>query len=272
MAAGIGPAQAPIQLLRHSRARYTPSAMRNRVSLSARGALRFPAVALSLALLGGCALQRYDPAPLDPAASASAFGSRSTDAPGLKDYLVAHGHPPSDWPVQHWGLAELTLLAFYDHPDLELARARAKAAHADASAAMQRAPFGLTPRVQHHTVTTPEQPSVWSLGFEVEIPVAGSTRRAATSERFAYLADAADLQVGSVAWSVRSEVRAKLLDCYAVRPLGLAARCGDRAAPASGRSAGAPARGWCRVARRGEQRPSRAGRDRGTDPGGATCS
>ncbi len=69
---------------------------------------------------------------------------------------------------------------------------------------------------EHHTVTTPEQPSVWSLGFEVEIPVAGSTRRAATSERFAYLADAADLQVGSVAWSVRSEVRAKLLDCYAV--------------------------------------------------------
>jgi outer membrane protein, heavy metal efflux system len=189
--------------------------MRIPVFLSAPRALCFSVVALPFAVLGGCALQHYDPAPLDPAASANAFGSRSTDSPGLKEYLVAHGHPPSDWPVQRWGLAELTLLAFYDHPELELARARAKAAHAEASAAMQRLPLGLTPRVEHHTITTPEQPSVWSLGFEVEIPIAGNTRRTATSERVTYLADAADLQVGSVAWNVRSEVRAKLLDCYA---------------------------------------------------------
>jgi cobalt-zinc-cadmium efflux system outer membrane protein len=189
--------------------------MRNPAFLDALGALCFLTVALSLTFLGGCALQRYESAPLDPAASARAFDSRSTDTPGLKEYLIAHGHLSSDWPVQRWGLADLTLLAFYYHPDLDLARAQAKAAHAGASAATQRLPLGLTPRVQHHSLTTSEQSSPWSLGFELEIPIAGTARREATSERAAFLADAADLKVGSVAWAVRSEVRAKLLDCYA---------------------------------------------------------
>ena len=107
----------------------------------------------ALASLGGCALQRYEPAPLDPAASASAFESRSVDASGLKEYMLAHGHPASEWPVQRWGLADLTLLAFYYQPNLELARAQAAAARAQVAAATQRAPIAIKPAVLHHSLT-----------------------------------------------------------------------------------------------------------------------
>ncbi len=140
--------------------------------------------------------------------------TRARDAPGLKDYLVAHGHPAAEWPVQRWDLDALTLLAFYFRPDLELARAQAKAARADVAVATQRPPIGITPLVQHHSLTPPEQSSPWSLGFGVEIPLVSGTRRESTAARYGYLADAADLQVGSVAWTVRSEVRLKLLDYY----------------------------------------------------------
>jgi len=169
----------------------------------------------AFALVAGCALQRYEPAPLDPAASARAFESRNVDYPGLKQYMLAHGHPASEWPVQRWGLADLTLVAFYFQPDLELARARATLARAQVAAATQRAPIGLKPVVWHHSLQPPETTGPWSLGFEVEIPLDGAGRRAAISEQYSSMAQAAELAVGSVAWSVRSQLRARFLDCYA---------------------------------------------------------
>ena len=169
----------------------------------------------ALASLGGCALQRYEPAPLDPAASASAFESRSVDAPALKEYMIAHGHPAPEWPVQRWGLADLTLLAFYYQPNLELARAQATAARAQVAAATQRPPLAIKPLVMHHSLQPPETTGPWTLGFEVEIPLSGSGRRAALSEQYGSLAQSAQLAVGATAWTVRSAVRARLLDCYA---------------------------------------------------------
>ena len=163
----------------------------------------------------GCTLQRYEPAPLDPAASAQRFESRTTDAPGLKQYMLEHGHPASDWPVQRWSLADLTLLAFYYRPDLEVARAQAAAARAQVAAATQRPPIGLKPVVWHHSLQPPETTSPWSLGFEIEVPLGGSGRRAAIGEQYSSFADAAELNVGSAAWAARSDVRARFLDCYA---------------------------------------------------------
>lgn len=191
--------------------------MRNGRSQHLRCALCFAAGAALLASIAGCALQRYQPAPLDPAASAQAYESRRTDTPGLKHYMVAHGHSESAWPVERWGLAELTLLAFYYHPELNVTRAQARAAHAEALAASQRAPIAITPLVEHHSREPNDASSPWSLGFEIEIPLGEGSRREAIQERGGYLVEAAELKVGSAAWSVRSEVRARLLDHYATQ-------------------------------------------------------
>ncbi|HTS53682.1 MAG TPA: TolC family protein [Burkholderiales bacterium] len=194
---------------------YTRRTMRARASILRRLFAGLVIAGHVFALLAACSLQRYQPAPLDPAASARAFEARSTDSPGLKQYMLAHGHPDSDWPVQRWGLADLTLLAFYYRPDLELARAQASAARARAAAAAQRAPIGLKPVMWHHSLQPPETTGPWSLGFEVEIPLGEESRRQAIREQYDALAEAAELGVGSVAWAARSEVRARFLDCYA---------------------------------------------------------
>jgi outer membrane protein, heavy metal efflux system len=169
---------------------------------------------VSLVSLCGCAMQSYRAAPIDPAGSAQSFEARTLDTPALKEYMLAHGYPSSAWPVERWGLTELTLLAFHYHPDLQVARAQALALRAEAAAAVPRVPLAVTPRIEHHSLRTAEQSSPWSLGFEVQIPLAFAATGDAIRSRYDALAQAADLRIGAAAWDVRSHVRTRLLDLY----------------------------------------------------------
>ncbi len=163
----------------------------------------------------GCALRSYQPAPLDPGASASAYESRTIDLEPLREYLGAHGVDVREWPLRRWDLAALTLVAFYYHPDVEVARAQARAARADTAVATQHPPFGVVPALEHHTATSDQNSSPWSAGFEIDIPIAGGSTGKATREQYDALAEAAALKVGSVAWEVRSRLRSCYLDYYA---------------------------------------------------------
>jgi outer membrane protein TolC len=158
-------------------------------------------------------LQSYRAAPLDPAASAQRFEARALDSPALKEYMLTHGLSAAHWPVERWGLTELTLAAFHDHPDIDVARAQAKALRAE-GAAVPRPPWGITPRVERHSVRTPDQSSPWSLGFEVQIPLSFAATGDAVRSRYDALGQAADLKIGATAWEIRSRVRARLLDVY----------------------------------------------------------
>ncbi len=196
-------------------ARYTLAAM---PSLQERWRQRGPlSCAVLPILLAACALQTYQPAPVDTEAAAAAYLQRRTDDPGLKAYMLAHGHPESDWPVQRWGLDELTLLAFYYHPELQVARARAAEARARAQPDLQRLPWGVKPAIAHHSQKQEYSDSPWSLGFELEIPLAAASRQQAVIEREQFLAEAAELEVGNTAWRVRSQVRQRLVELNAAQ-------------------------------------------------------
>jgi cobalt-zinc-cadmium efflux system outer membrane protein len=168
-------------------------------------------------LLSACALQSYRPAKVDTEAAAAAYLGRTTSDPKLKAYMVSHGHPESQWPVQRWGIDELTLLAFYYHPDLQVARARASEAQAQAQPGLQRLPWAVKPAIAHHSQQQGYSDSPWSLGFELEIPLATGSRQQALVERAEYLAQVAELDVGSTAWRVRSRVRASLVELEAAQ-------------------------------------------------------
>jgi outer membrane protein TolC len=171
----------------------------------------------AFALLFGCALQEYSPAPIDPAVSATQFEERSTNAPALRDYMARQGQPPAEWPLRRWNLSDLTLAAFYFQPELSVARAQAAVARAEVDAAVQRPPFGLIPRVSHHSRVRDDDSGPWSLGLALELPIVPASRREALRERYDALADAAALRVGDVGWKVRSAVRASFLGVYSSR-------------------------------------------------------
>jgi outer membrane protein, heavy metal efflux system len=167
-----------------------------------------------LLALAGCSSHPYQPKPLNAERSATEFSLRSVTDTGLREYMIAHGHADTDWPVARWGLKELSLLAFYFHPDLDLARARAAAARAALEAEGKRTPIEASARVEHHADTAAGQDSPWSLGFELEVPLFAGARRTALVERQTFLAERAQLNVGAVAWQVRSRLRDTLFDLY----------------------------------------------------------
>jgi outer membrane protein, heavy metal efflux system len=162
-------------------------------------------------IASGCAFQTYSPKPIDPEVSASQFDARAIDTPPLREYLESKG--VSEWPVRNWGLHELTLLAFYHHPEIEAARARAAVARAQEFSARQP----LNPRLdigsEHHSVTDGKSP--WTLKFYLDIPIITSGKREIQLEQAGYAAKTAELNAGSVAWKVRSNLRSRLLDYFA---------------------------------------------------------
>jgi outer membrane protein TolC len=195
------------------------------------GPLLAAAVLACALALGGCARQAYTPRPLDRDAALAAYQSRRTDDPGLQQYMRAHGRADSDWPLREWGLDDLTLLAFYYRSELQAARAQAQVARVQVEAARQRSPVVVTPIVQHHSAPG-TQDTPWSLGFELGIPLLAGAQRSALIERAEYEAEAAALRAGAVAWSVRSEVRTRLLELHAAqaRSAGLEAELGQQRA------------------------------------------
>ena len=77
---------------------------------------------LTTLLSAGCT--KFQPQPISPSETAAAFESRTLDNPGLKDFLKKN-LPREIAPEQPhgWNFSTLTLVAFYYHPDLEVARA-----------------------------------------------------------------------------------------------------------------------------------------------------
>lgn len=162
-----------------------------------------------LLLCAGCAFEAYSPKPLDAERTAAAHAMRDVHDPGLQRYMQAHGVAVSAWPPTRWGLDELTLLAFYFHPVLQVAREELNVARAASAAAP--ASLGLTPRLEYHGDRRPGDDGPWSLGFEFEIPLAGVSRRAARARSGQLAVERAQLAVGERAWQVRANVRAALL-------------------------------------------------------------
>jgi len=90
-------------------------------------------VCIVLFFMGGCTpVQRYRPAPLAPAQTASSLAARSLNDPGLRRFVEQNlGHELNPWPPQGWDLPMLTLAAFYFSPELDTARTRVVAAEAE---------------------------------------------------------------------------------------------------------------------------------------------
>ncbi len=171
---------------------------------------------IALLLMAGCApVQRYRPAPLSPAETASSLEVRSLLDPGLQRFVERNlGHEFGAWPPKAWDLRLLTLAAFYFNPTLDAARARVAAAEAAIVTAGARP----NPSIS----LTPGIPSPYLLGFDFAVPVETAGKRGYRLEEARNLSEAAKLDLAETAWTVRSAVRAALLGEFeAVRGLGL---------------------------------------------------
>lgn len=162
--------------------------------------------------LAGCA--RYHPRPLAAQQTATDFATRTLADPGLKTFLETNlpGQVIS-WPLPEWDFHQLALAACYFHPDLAVARARWDVTRSGQITAGERPnPVAILLPGYNATIGPP-----WLLGTRVEIPIETAGKRGHRITRAGHLAEAARLNIATVAWQVRSRVRRSLLELQAAR-------------------------------------------------------
>lgn len=178
---------------------------------------RLYALLLIASLMVACATQSYAPRPIQPEQQAEQFSQRSLQAPALQRYLEAQGGIPADaFPLQQWGLLELTLAAYFYHPQLAVARAQWQAAQAAEITAGQRPNPGVSGYGEHHSQTDGGI-SPWTYGISFAIPIETHGKREARMAQAAQLSEAARIEIGQNAWQVRSRLRDSLLDVLSIQ-------------------------------------------------------
>ncbi|MHB1677198.1 MAG: TolC family protein [Sulfuriferula sp.] len=171
---------------------------------------------IAVTMLSGCAT--YHAQPLDLPAMAQSYENRTLNSPALQNFMTVNSNRNiSAWPLKAWDLKALTLAAYYYSPDLDVARAQWGTARASITTAAQRPnptlflPFQYT---APSSFTVGQSP--WTFGLGLDIPVETAGKRGYRVAQATQLSDAALFNIGNVAWQVRSRLRTKLLNLYAV--------------------------------------------------------
>jgi outer membrane protein TolC len=167
------------------------------------------AVASTLGL-AGCA--HFHDQPLAAEKSLADFEARSLAAAGLQSFLATN-LPSESASTAAWDFNRLALVAFYFHPDLDVARAQLAAAQSAGRTAGQRPNPTLSVSPTYNTTTT--IPSPWIVSPSLDIPIETAGKRGYRLAQAAHLSDAARFNLAASAWQVRSRVRKNLLALYA---------------------------------------------------------
>jgi len=168
---------------------------------------------LATCLLGACATQPYQAKPIAPEQAAQQWRERSLQSLLLLAYMAGQGYAENQLPLKEWGLPDLTMAAFFFHPDLELVRAQWQATQAAQTTAAQKPNPTLNTSAEHHSKAPGVSP--WTLSVALGFTLEASGKREARMEQAASLSEAARLDSGQTAWQIRSRLRLRLLDYYA---------------------------------------------------------
>ena len=171
-------------------------------------------LSMALLLLAGCA--RFQPRPISPAETAASLDARTLDQPKLKEFLETSLHRPLDaWPLKSWDFESLSLAALYYHPSLDVARAQWRVAVAGIKTAGGRLNPTLTATPGYDFNSTGLSP--WLPSVLLDIPVETAGKRGFRKAQAGHFSESARLNIATIAWQVRTGLRAALIDYSAAQ-------------------------------------------------------
>ena len=167
------------------------------------------AIALNLLIVGflTSSCQRFIPAPIDAASSATNFSSRSLADPGLRDYQRKTKRSPQG---NTWDVASTEAAAEYFQPDVAVARAKAATALATITTAdtTPNPSLGFAPELgQSAGVASP-----WVLGFSLNFPIETAGKRQLRTAQARLAANSATLTLADAIRTASSAARSALLE------------------------------------------------------------
>lgn len=172
---------------------------------------------LVLALTACTAPQSYIPAPLDARQIFASYTSHDLDDPALREFLAEHGHAVADWPQERWDLTSLTLAALFFNPEFQVAKARWRLQKTDETIAGQRINPTFNLPLGWYVELAEEDRSPLLLGAVLELVLERPGKRQARIDQAVLKTAAARIDIGRVAWDIRSRVYAALTDYVTAR-------------------------------------------------------
>ncbi len=164
---------------------------------------------LAISVVGCATYQRHD---LNAVANEAEFRDRTLADPGLYAFIYRNATTkPSQWPPRELDLRTLTLAAFYFHPDLDVARAKAGIAEAGIVTAGQR-PNPTFSADLEKTLNIASGVNPYTLGLSLDIPIETAGKRGYRIAQAKALSDAARLEIAEAGWAVRSRLRGALMN------------------------------------------------------------
>jgi outer membrane protein, heavy metal efflux system len=171
---------------------------------------KYGLIVLFANLFVGCGYQTYTAKPIEAQKSFERLNHRSTDDSGFQTYLLAQNIAKENLPIKTWGLDELTLSAFYFHPDLDVARAQLRASVAQINKASEYPEPGVNLSLASNSDHQNISPWTYTLGFDTPIMRAG--KRKASIDEAKSLSEASRIEIAQTAWKVRSRLVKSLLE------------------------------------------------------------
>lgn len=166
-------------------------------------------------MLAGCV--HYRAQPLSPERTASELESRTLSDPGLRAFVETNSLAPvAEWPPPSWDFPTLSLVAFYYHPSLELARAQWGVARSGVTTAGGR-PNPVLSVTPGYSSNPPKSISPWFPSVSIDVPIETAGKRQKRITRAEHLAEAARLHLVTTAWLARSHLRSALIDLAAAQ-------------------------------------------------------
>lgn len=167
--------------------------------------------ALAVTLLGAAGCVRFDPQSLSPAKTGELFDARSLSDPRLESFLETNGIAAThDGANRTWDLRSLTLVTFYFHPDLAVARAQWATAEAAEITAGERPNPSVT-FTPGYDAQIPGAPSPWIFPVTFDWPIETAGKRRHRIEQARSESVAAYWKWAGAIWQARSRVRDALL-------------------------------------------------------------
>lgn len=161
-------------------------------------------------LLAGCA--HFQPQPDSPQKTAAQLESCRLDDESLKRFLQQNlGYKLKNWPETSWNLPQLTLVAFYFHPSLEVARDQwfVTQAALKTAGAKPNPSVSVTPGYDSQI---PGNYSPWYVPVTFDLPIETAGKRGKRIAEAEAISESARWNFVSAIWRIRSGVRASLLD------------------------------------------------------------
>lgn len=169
---------------------------------------RFASLCFLASLLLQAACIHYQAHPLDPVEAQKQYQDRTLATPTLSQFVRQETRKEDlSWPPKSLDLTTLTLVAYFFHPDLDVARTRVEAADAAVVTARQR----INPSASGDGgySKNPESAATYAGSPTFTIETAGKRGyRILQAEK---LAESARLDFTQTAWSLRSRVRSALV-------------------------------------------------------------